>query len=174
MTRRRSFREFATFLVVVPLAAVIWLVMSRLKEPTREGAEVASVPETPGTPSRETRPDPPRHAQHRALASVRSENQPGDPSHPMSADRLRAYRQNDIIGQIDAAIVARDYEGIRRLNAEYRQEYPDDDQMTREAYDLVADCLEHKTPELVARARRFWETKRGSRARRDLRRICLE
>jgi len=170
-------------LVVLPLATVIWLVFSGVRAEPSPVTEPSweSVTESEAKPSTESRhfERPARQPGPEAksdvtLASAHSEFKPGDPSHPMSPERLRAYRQNDVIGQIDGAILVKDYEGIRRLNAEYRREYPDDDQMTRDAYDMIADCLEHKTPERVARAREFWETKRGSRARRDLRKICLE
>lgn len=186
---RRNFWQLGAILVLVPLAAVLWLIIDRSRGPsqavdierdavvgTKRAADHTPEPSEPrpATPALE-----PRHRHDgTALASAdglsHSEFEPGDPSHDMSPERLRAYRQNYFIGQIDGAILVKDYEGIRRLNAEYRAEYPDDDEPTRQAYDMIADCLEHKTPELVRRARKFWETRRSSRARRDLRKICLE
>jgi hypothetical protein len=183
-TPREGFRELGAMLVVLPLATVIWLLFSGVKKehPPVTASEAASNAEAEFEPRMELQParfeqpaeQRPKTKPDFSLASAHSEFKPGDPSHPMSPERLRAYRQNDFIGQIDGAILVKDYEGIRRLNAEYRREYPDDDQMTREAYDMIADCLENNTPERVATAREFWETKRGSRARRDLRKICLE
>jgi hypothetical protein len=185
-TERRGFRELAAVLLVIPLAAVIWLVLGQARDPGGTLAKAPEVEHESSPPAQHRGPGPagdePEAAEPEAtghepdltLASAHSEFKPGDPSHPMGPERRRAYRQNDFIGQIDGAILVKDYQGIRRLNAEYRREYPDDDQMTREAYEMIADCLEKKTPELVERARKFWETQRGSRARRDLRKICLE
>jgi hypothetical protein len=182
-------------LIVIPLAAVLWLIMARGSKPNTEATathEAVTEPETKAETQRGQNPASesekpleqtptvgPKAAreQHEAaltLASASSEHEPGDPSHPITPEHRLIYRQNYLIGQIDGAILVEDYEGIRRLNAEYRREYPDDDEPTREAYDMIADCLENKTPERVARARKFWETKRSSRARRDLRRSCLE
>ena len=176
-------------MVVVPLVAVLWLVLNRssgssaMGDANREAVvdtkrATAPPPTPPNTQPAKPEPKPSGHHEDTALASAHahshSEFKPGDPSHDMSPERMRAYRQNYFIGQIDGAILVKDYEGIRRLNAEYRAEYPDDDEPTRQAYDMIADCLEDKSPELVARARKFWETKRSSRARRDLRKICLE
>jgi hypothetical protein len=180
---------------VTPLAAVLWLIMARGSKPDAETTaahEAVTQSETraetqqgqnPASGSEKRRESAPTvgpkaaHEQHEAdltLASASSEHKPGDPSHPITPEHRLIYRQNYLIGQIDGAILVKDYEGIRRLNAEYRREYPDDDEPTRKAYDMIADCLENKTPERVARARKFWETKRSSRARRDLRRSCLE
>jgi hypothetical protein len=185
---RRHFWLGAT-LVIIPLVAVLWLTMNRTDRSSAAGDidRVAMVetkrasmrPREPAqTPPASSEGEPSDRQKGITLASAHSDThsefEPGDPSHDMSPERMRAYRQNHFIGQIDGAILVKDYEGIRRLNAEYRAAYPDDDEPTRQAYDMIADCLEHKTPEPVARARKFWETKRSSRARRDLRKICLE
>lgn len=185
--KQLDFRFLGAVLVVLPLAAVIWLIMDQTRESSPEApqkpermtnaeapARLETEPAQKAQPEPAPRPEPKAREDDVTLASAQPENKPGDPSHPMSPDRMRAYHQDYIIGQIDGAILVKDYEGIRRLNAQYRREYPDDDQLTREAYDMIADCFEHKTPELVERARKFWETKRGSRARRALRHACLE
>ena len=99
---------------------------------------------------------------------------PGDPSHPITPELRRIYRENAVMASIEGAIMVKDYEAIRRMNAEYREEFPGDKYVVQEAYEMIADCLEQKTPERVARARKFWETRRGSRERRDIRRYCLE
>lgn len=184
---RSGFRQLGTILVVIPLAAVIWLIMSQARPSSPQGAATKEATTQAETEAEPKRPEPekpaplersePRHEHHEgdvALASAKSEFKPGDPSHPMSPERARIYRQNRMFGQIEGAILAKDYEGIRRLNAEYRREYPDDDQMAREGYDLVADCFERKTPERVERAREYYEKNRGSRARKDVRKACLE
>ena len=102
------------------------------------------------------------------------EHKPGDPSHPITPELLKVYRENNFLHTIDNAIMVKDYAAVRRMNAEYKKEFPNDSQASQEAYEMIADCLEEKTPERVARAREFWERRRSSRARRDLRRSCLE
>lgn len=182
---RQGLLRLSILLVGGPLVALVWLLLFRTGEaepaPQRETVAAATRTETPAPPAHEPEPaaesaPKPTPAKQDVTASV-SRHDTYDPAihpHPITDDHRRIFRQNDFIGQIDGAILVKDAQGIRRLNAQYRREYPDDDERTRQAYDMIADCLEEKTPELVARARQFWETKRSSRARRDLRRICLE
>jgi hypothetical protein len=66
-----------------------------------------------------------------------------------------------------------DFIGIRRLNAEYRKDYPEDGHLLQEGYDIIADCMEERTAERQARAKRFWQTERASQVRRYVRRYCL-
>lgn len=93
--------------------------------------------------------------------------------HPHSPEHERIFRENNVIGQLNGAMDIGDFIGMRRLNAEYRKDYPEDDHLLQEGYDIIADCLEELTDERKARARRFWQTERGSQLRRYVRRHCL-
>lgn len=173
-------RNAALVALALALGALVWWL--QLDEPEPEArprrapaaklgatrpAPVAPEPASPKltsvAPPQEPTPEPDSYDTH-----------PGQPSHPITPERLRIYRENHFIHSVDNAILVKDYEAIRRFNAEYRKEYPADGHALQDAYDMIADCLEEKTPERVARAREFWETRRSSQARRDLRRICLE
>jgi hypothetical protein len=160
-------------------ALVSWLRSDERKTETRAApAPEANLAETRAPPVAPTPPSPapasaapPEEPTHELDAHAEA---PGQPSHPITPEHLRVYRENHFIHGIDNAILAKDYAAIRRFNAEYRKEYPADGHALQDAYEMIADCLEEKTPERVERARKFWETRRSSQARRDLRRTCLE
>ncbi len=94
--------------------------------------------------------------------------------HPIDAARLKIYRENNLIGAMNNAMDNDDYEALRRLNAEYESEYPKDENVLQEAYDIIADCEEGLTDERRARAEHFYATRRSSQLRRHVRRHCLE
>jgi hypothetical protein len=161
-------------------ALMLWLRFDKPEADDRAsaGAEV-NVAETPPSPVAAPTPPSPapvsaKHPEEPAPEAHSHTEAPGQPSHPITKEHLRVYRENHFIHTVDNAILVKDYEAIRRFNAEYRKEYPADGHALQDAYDMIADCLEEKTPERVERARKFWETRRSSQARRDLRRICLE
>ena len=169
----------ALVVLALGLGALIWWL--RFDEPevenrvsSRDESSAAETPPpvapTPPAPASASvaRPEEPAPEQDSHTEA------PGQPSHPITKEHLRVYRENHFIHSVDNAILVKDYEAIRRFNAEYRKEYPADGHALQDAYDMIADCLEERTPERVERARRFWETRRSSQARRDLRRICLE
>lgn len=94
--------------------------------------------------------------------------------HPITAEHARIFRENNLIASLDGAMDVRDAAGMRRLLQQYRAEYPEDAHVLQDAYELIADCLEHPSPELSARARRFYDERVDSGLRRYIRRYCLE
>lgn len=94
--------------------------------------------------------------------------------HPIDEPRRRIYRENDLHGAMMGAMNVGDYQGLRALVEEYRLDAPEDPYRLQEGYSLIADCLERLTPERKAAAREYWTTKRGSTARRFVRRHCLD
>jgi hypothetical protein len=93
--------------------------------------------------------------------------------HPISAAHRRIFEENERIAALNAALDLQDPAALRRLNADYRRAYPEDDQVLQEGYDLIADCLEARTAAVVAAAQRFWQERRSSSLRRYVRRHCL-
>lgn len=94
--------------------------------------------------------------------------------HPISAEHRRIFAENDRVAALNAALDRGDFTTLRRLNQSYREAYPEDDHVLQEGYDVIADCLEQRTPERVDAARRFWREHRSSSLRRYVRRHCLE
>jgi len=120
--------------------------------------------------------DDERHAENEADDDAPEYNEnateEGHP-HPITKQHERIFRENNLIGQLNGAMDVGDFLAMRRFNAEYRKDYPEDDNRLQEGYDLVADCLEQRSPEIEARARRFWKQQRASTLRRYVRRYCL-
>lgn len=112
-------------------------------------------------------------ASHLDVAAVADEQAPGRPSHPVTSDRQRIYRENNLNAALMGAMNVRDHQGLRALIEEYRLDYPEDTHRLQEGYSLVADCLEKLTPERQAKARDYWKAKRGSPVRRFIREHCL-
>lgn len=181
--RRRTTRYLVALAAALGLGITAWLLWPESTEraavnpeQTRSREPVSEEPvaeKRAAAPAAQERPAE-RLEHDESIENAHHEHEPGDPSHPITPDHLRIYRENAYGFAIDNAIQVRDVAAIRRMNAEYRKEFPRDDYVLQDAYDMIADCLEEKTPERVARARKFWQTRRSSRARRDLRRICLE
>jgi len=92
--------------------------------------------------------------------------------HPIDATRLRIYRENNLIGAMNQAMDLGRALELRELNAQYREEYPEDENNLQRAYDLIADCQEELTDERQAAAREFWKKYRSSQLRRFVRRHC--
>jgi hypothetical protein len=94
--------------------------------------------------------------------------------HPITPQHRRIFEENNRLGAMDGAMDQGDFAALRRMNASYRRDYPEDDHDVQEGYELIADCLEERTPQTIAAARRFWQTHRASTLRRHVRRHCLE
>ena len=92
--------------------------------------------------------------------------------HPITPTRLRIYRENNLMGAMNRAMDRGRYQELRKLNAQYRDEYPEDEHKLQQAYDLIADCQEELTDERQAHAREFWSKHRSSQLRRFVRRHC--
>lgn len=111
-----------------------------------------------------------------AVAAAPSEHdldETGHP-HPITEKHRRIFEENNRIGAMSGAMDQGDFAALRRMNADYRRDYPEDDNDLQEGYDLIADCLEERTPRAIEAARGFWQTHRASALRRYVRRHCLE
>ena len=93
--------------------------------------------------------------------------------HPMTSEHRRIFRENALIGSLNGAMDVEDFRGLRELNGRYKAEYPEDPHALQAGYDLIADCLERRTPENRARAERYFAEERASTLRRYVRRHCL-
>jgi hypothetical protein len=99
---------------------------------------------------------------------------PGMLPHPITPQHERIFRENRLIGQLNGAMDVRDAKGLRRLLAEYREEYPEDEHVLQDGYQLVIDCIESPGEASRAAAKKYWETELASGIRRHIRRHCLE
>lgn len=94
--------------------------------------------------------------------------------HPVTPEHLRIYRENNLLGALNGAMDEKDARGMRRLLAEYREEYPGDAHQLAQGYEVIADCLEHPGDASTAAARRYYDTETASTLRRYVRRHCFE
>lgn len=94
--------------------------------------------------------------------------------HPITPRHRRIFEENNRLGAMDGAMDQGDFAALRRMNARYREDYPEDDHDLQEGYAVIADCLEQRTPQTIEAGRRFWQTHRASTLRRHVRRHCLE
>lgn len=173
MSGRRARLLFGAVLASA-LACVIGLSFSpihhaRVPEAARplrapERVSLASSPE----------PQLPISAVTAATEPVSAEPEPRRPSHPITPAHQRIFRENNLIGRLNAAMDLEDFTELKRLNAEYREAYPEDAHQLQEAYDLIASCQEQRTEATQRAAGRFWSVHRASTLRRYLRRYCLE
>jgi hypothetical protein len=148
--------------------------------PTAE--EVPPVPEAPPAPARPA-PAPPAHrADERANEGIpimpaspdaRMPEGPVHP-HPITAEHLRIFAENQLVGNLDGAMEVKDVAGMRRLLERYRREYPEDGQILQDGYAVIADCLEHPGGAARAAAQRWIEGHNGSILKRFVNRHCLE
>lgn len=95
--------------------------------------------------------------------------------HPHTPIHDRIYRENTLYGQLNGAMDVKDAAGMRRLLAQYRDEYPEDEHFLQEGYALIADCLERPGDAATrAAGERYWKERRASILRRYVRRHCLQ
>jgi hypothetical protein len=107
------------------------------------------------------------------LATHELDDELGQP-HAITPQHLRIFEENNRIAALNGAMDRGDVVALRRMNAAYRRDYAEDAHFLADGYDLIADCLEQRTAQVVASARRFWERERASSLRRYVRRHCLE
>ncbi len=94
--------------------------------------------------------------------------------HPITPQHERIFRENNLIGDLNGAMDVRDVAGLRRLLAQYREEYPEDANVLQDGYQIIADCLERPGAETRAVAQRYYDEQLDSGLRRYIRRHCLE
>ncbi len=93
--------------------------------------------------------------------------------HPITPEHERIFEENRLIGALNGAMDVKDVAGLRRLLEEYKEKYPEDDQMLEGGYAAIADCFEHPGEASRTAARRWAEEHRGSTLRRFVYRHCL-
>ncbi|MDD9971254.1 MAG: hypothetical protein OXR73_33755 [Myxococcales bacterium] len=93
--------------------------------------------------------------------------------HPITATHERIFRENNLVGALNAAVDFADASRIRQTLQVYRAEYPEDTYVLQEGYEIIAACLDDPSAATRARAEAFWNTQIRSQTRRYVRRYCL-
>ena len=164
--------------VLLVAAASLWWLF-REPEPLHAAATIVQMvtpPETKAAPA----PPPAAHpvtandgiAMMAAGSGDHSTDAPKHP-HPITPTHERNFRQISLVAVMNGAMDVGDVEELRRVNRNYRDEYPENT-LLQDGYDLIADCLERRTVNTQAAAERYWETAIASNLRRYVRRHCLE
>ncbi len=94
--------------------------------------------------------------------------------HPITSERIRIQRENQLIGAMSDAMDVRDGEQLRKSLNKYREQYPEDPNQLQEGYQIIADCLEQLGAASAAVGQHYYEKERGSILRRFVGRYCLE
>ena len=71
------------------------------------------------------------------------ENAEGMAPHGISPAHMRIYRENNLVGNLNGAMDVQDVAGMRDLLKQYRDEYPEDEHVMQQGYELIANCIEH-------------------------------
>ena len=95
------------------------------------------------------------------------------PSHPLTPRHARIYREINLIGAMEGAMDVRDGRGLRHLLQQYQSEFPEDPNQLQEGYGIIANCLEHPSPEATAAGQQYYDRERGSTLRRFVARYCM-
>jgi hypothetical protein len=169
------------------LALVFWLALrggteeatanAPLDAPLPAPAEARHLPPVPRTPA-------PREPAPYKEEIVTSDGIPIAPPrgdvlgaahpHPITPQHERIYGENRLVGALEGAMEVKDVAGMRRLLAQYRREYPEDDQELQDGYGIIADCMEHPGAGPRAAAERWLDAHNGSTAKRYVLRYCIE
>jgi hypothetical protein len=179
VARRRSQLAFSSAALLVALGGW-WLLWRGASATPLPVAARASEPEpSPVAQSIPARTQPALEHAADGIAIM-----PADPSqaptdepvhpHPHTPIHERIYRENNLKGQLDGAMDVKDAAGMRRLLAEYRDQYPEDAHYLQEGYGLIADCIEHPSDATRSAAERYYQDHRASLLRRYVRRHCLQ
>lgn len=94
--------------------------------------------------------------------------------HPITPTHERIFHENNLIGDLNGAMDVKDAPGLRRLLAQYRNDFPEDAHVLQDGYELIANCLERPGPETRNVAQRYYDEQLDSGLRRYIRRYCLE
>jgi hypothetical protein len=181
-SRRNSALAWAAALLAVPCLFVLWWLLR--DEPAPEvagpGLPLVEIPAAPAAPV-PIPPEPPTMAatsdsEPTALRYADSEgpHEPGTLPHPITPQHERIFRENNLIGNLNGAMDVKDVQGLRKLLAQYREEYPEDAHVMQDGYELIANCLENPGPETRSVAQRYYDEQLDSGLRRYIRRHCLE
>ena len=188
LDRPRSTRRHLALAVAVLGALAVWTVVHLAPWLEPRAATLHPAPEAEIAPkiAFPTRSAPLRAPVERApeVAEDGLPIMPADPSAPMPAGpvhphpttpaHLRIYRENNLLGALNGALDVKDASGMRRLLAQYREEYPEDPHELQAGYAIIADCLDHPGNASTAAASHYYDTELASTLRRYVRRHCLE
>ena len=165
-----AFRETKTSAPPEPIPAI---------EPARTPSPTPVLPAATSSPV----PSPARSVAHAIANDSIAIRGPGPiddsdaelrPSHPITPAHERIYKENNMIGAMNAAMDLGNVEELRRLNREYREQYPEDSHLMQAGYDIIADCMERRTEANRIAAQRFYDTQIASTLRRYIRMHCLQ
>lgn len=177
----------AGLLLAVPLLFVVWWLLREepVPEPSGPAPQVVQIREVPApivpapvapkpapvveTASADVLPDGLRFA-----PASEGPHEPGMLPHPITPQHKRIFRENSLVGNLNGAMDVKDVQGLRALLKEYREEYPEDAHVMQDGYEIIANCLEHPSPETRAVAQRYYDEELASGLRRYIRRHCLE
>src|SRR5216110_741920 len=169
------------------VALVAWLVLrgraedatasAPVDESERPLAETRRLPPVPRTPApRDAAPYKEEIATSDGIPIAPARGDVRGPAHPhpITPQHERIYGENRLVGALEGAMEAKDVAGMRRLLAQYRREYPEDDQELQDGYGIIADCIEHPAAGPRAAAERWLDAHNGSTAKRFVLRYCIE
>lgn len=182
MASRSSLQRFRAPLVGIAALAVLallaaWLLRASAPPPEIPDARQKEVPAAPVAPARAPEIVPvnfTREGQPIRPAGSAEVNAIGMAPHLITAQHERIFRENNLIGDLNGAMDVKDSAGLRRLLAQYRDEYPEDAHVLQRGYELIADCMERPGPETRGVAQRYYDEELDSGLRRYIRRYCLE
>jgi hypothetical protein len=169
---------------------VVWLLLRGRPPEVTQAPEAEDQPAAPVTtppplpPPRTVRAPTPVAPEEDVVASDGLPIMPASPDaripegpvhpHPITPQHQRIYAENRMIGDLNGAMDVKDVPAMRRLLAQYRREYPEDNEMLQDGYAVIADCFEHPGAQARAAAERWVETHNGSTLKRFVNRHCIE
>ncbi len=176
--RRRRWLLPAASSALLVLAAIAWRAAHDTPAPRSEAAAVSAARASAGSAPLETTPNSGSERAADGLPIMPAGSAPAPPGphhpHPITPQHLRIYRENNLLAALNGAVDVRDAAGIRRLLAEYREEFPEDEHTVQAGYAVIADCLDQPSAAVRARAQRYYDEELASNIRRYVRRHCLE
>ena len=171
-------RRWLGAVAVLGVAAFAIVLMFGSRAP--EAASTRAVIDADDTPESDTANEPARPVKPassgaaRALPSGAHEEHDGDRHpHPITPEHVRIQNDNQMIGALNDATDVKDVARLRQLVEVWKSKHDDDPEKYAEAYTVIADCLEFKSDEARAKARRFYDENRWSTLRRHIRRHCF-
>jgi hypothetical protein len=94
--------------------------------------------------------------------------------HPITKEHLRLYREADLLDGAATLLRKHEIEHARVLLQQHSLEYSAREGSDNQGLWLLADCLEHRDADSVARAQAFYDRHTHSMIRRQIRKQCLE
>ena len=169
------------------LAVGIWLLLGRETVPpnAQTRIEPPSIPPPPGpavdpAPTVAARGDQEKRDSTASLELTDIAPAPAQDSddlarhpHPITPERIRIQRENQLIGAMNDAMDLADGATLHKILEQYENEYPENPNDLQEGYRVIADCLEHPDAQSTAAGQRYYDVERGSILRVFVGRHCL-